>query len=216
MMPTQVAMLIGPRQPSAVAWLVVAEWVNAVNGEVRRAWSHVSVELRKALAPSVAHGHTARSVEAVIAGRWRQAARLHRTPNGVFAAMVGTGDGGSVLRIASRAHGLLVATARLRVAARQVFAHLHGGLSAIAAAAPEGAGVVLGFAVKDEQLTEALARQVVHGGKRHTLILPRSVPFVEHGRFKSGPMRDAGMARAWSARAGLISPTASILRRRAA
>ena len=177
-MTSQVAMLRVPRQPSAVSRLVVSARVNTVDGQALWAWPHVGEERAKISAPSVAHRHALRAIEAVVACAMRVAAAFHAAPDGVFALVVSACDGGSVFGVATRPHGALRASARSRVAVQQELPHLDRALAAVALTAPERSRVVSRLTVDHEQLPESLAGQVFGGSQWHVPIMSRGATYV--------------------------------------
>lgn len=75
--------LILPRRPSAVGGFIVPVWVDALQGEIRRALAHVLKKGHEASAPAFTNGDAARAVilKAPVAGVI--AARLHSLPRDV-------------------------------------------------------------------------------------------------------------------------------------
>ena len=144
--------------PSAIGRLVIAEWVDSVKRVFRRTRSHVFQERREVVAPSRAHRDADAAIVLVGARRLRMAARDHASPRRVLGAVAASEF--AVATVKSRAIGLLVAAATLRVAVRQVFAFLGRALAAITETQPIRSAVSARRLTDDGEFAEPLPDQV--------------------------------------------------------
>lgn len=173
----QILMLNFPRLPSAVRRLVVAGWIDAVERQFWRAGAHVRNERDEALAPSIADGHTARPVEAVVRRGLHVAARLHASPDGVFARVRQWKI--VVLAVSACTVRLLVAAAALRVTAAKVLAHLHGFIPAVTPTQPVSAFRVPAFnTFNGDQLPETKPGHVDGYGRWHANDYKAAAPTI--------------------------------------
>lgn len=134
----QILVLRLPRCPAAIRHLVMPTRVDSVEREVSWTGSHIGEERGEVVAPSVADRDSTRTVEPIVRRRFRVAAAFHAAPDRVF-ALAHAIQKAAVLDVSARAHRLLLAAARARVAADQIFSHLHRFVAAVATTQPERA-----------------------------------------------------------------------------
>ncbi len=81
-----VSILFGRRCPSAVVWLIVASWVNAIKRVlVAGRWPHVIKKCTRRFAPSVAHSDTLAAVVSIVSAAWIVASPVHINPRLILA-----------------------------------------------------------------------------------------------------------------------------------
>lgn len=165
---SSVQVLRVPTGPSAIVWRIAGAWVNAVQRVTIGAWSHIAKEFGVVVAPVVAYGYAPATVEAVVAGRRRVAARLHAAPDSVFARLLSIVNA-AVFDVAHCATRRLSTAATGRIATQQVFPVLDGCGSAVATADPMGATTfsLRSIALNDGELTESHPGKVFRCSQRH-------------------------------------------------
>lgn len=133
-MTTQVPMLLGRAQPSAVCRLIVAARIYAIDREVFGTRAHIREEGAEIIPPAIAYAHATRSVELVVTRRLHVATAFHAAPDRVLARVQVASI--ALARVATGAHRALFTSAAARVAAQQVLRHLHSAFAAVASTLP--------------------------------------------------------------------------------
>lgn len=81
----RISTLLFNRCPSAIAWLVVAVYVNPINAVTSTwLWPHVLVEGFKTVHPLTANSYTSAAVTFIVSGIWIAASISHANPCAVF------------------------------------------------------------------------------------------------------------------------------------
>lgn len=81
-----VARLFVARSPAAIAWLVIAVIVDALNTITGRAWTHICQKLREAI-PALTNGNSSSTVKMIVGCVWIKTSFAQRTPNVVFTCL---------------------------------------------------------------------------------------------------------------------------------
>lgn len=167
-----VVSLFARSRPSAVIWAVRPVDINAIQCSAFRSRAHVGKEGREVIAPSVAHGDAATTIDGELGVRGRIAPRFRVLPRFVFRR--GMAASPEAMRHASGGCCFSPqATATPRGASREHVGHDPRGLSTVAIAPPVDAPTTIGakhaIGLARYQAAESLAGQIVPS---HSTIIP--------------------------------------------